>query len=552
MSRFDRGHFDIAVVGSGFGGSLLAMIARRLGRSVVLIERGRHPRFAIGESSTPLANLLLEQLARRYDLSAVAPLSKWGTWQKEHPRLGCGLKRGFTFFHHVAGRPWSNTPEHTNELLVTASPHDGVADTHWYRPDFDHFLVRQAQGMGVEFLDEAHLEAVRVSGPGVELDGSRGGRPFTLRAGFVIDASGPRGFLHRALKLGESPFGAPVSGAGFQPAGGASSPRSNLGQDARDGRLEACPTTQALYSHFEGVRRWDALHPSREPPPYPVDDAALHHVFDGGWLWVLRFNNGLTSAGAAVTDALANELRFTEGEPAWRRLLDRLPSVREQFLAATSTLPFVHMPRIPFRSARAAGERWALLPSAAGFVDPLLSTGFPLTLLGVERLAGFLERGWPPTGLGDSLAAYERQTFIELDTTAALVGALYANMDQFEAFAALTKLYFAAAMFAETMRRLGRPERAGSFLLVNDPGFGPALRDCITRARRGGSEQERRETIDAVRKTITPFDLAGLGEASRRNWHPCRADDLLAAAPKLGVDRPALEQLLARCGFTIG
>ncbi len=54
---------DIAIVGGGFGGALMAMVARRLGRSVVLIERGTHPRFAIGESSTPLASLLLKQLA---------------------------------------------------------------------------------------------------------------------------------------------------------------------------------------------------------------------------------------------------------------------------------------------------------------------------------------------------------------------------------------------------------------------------------------------------------------------------------------------------------
>jgi len=60
--------FDIAVAGSGFGGALMAMIARRLGRSVILLERRRHPRFAIGESSTPLANLLLEELAWRYEL----------------------------------------------------------------------------------------------------------------------------------------------------------------------------------------------------------------------------------------------------------------------------------------------------------------------------------------------------------------------------------------------------------------------------------------------------------------------------------------------------
>ena len=51
--------FDLAIVGSGFAGTRLAMIARRLGLSVLMIERGRHPRFAIGESSTPLANLWL-------------------------------------------------------------------------------------------------------------------------------------------------------------------------------------------------------------------------------------------------------------------------------------------------------------------------------------------------------------------------------------------------------------------------------------------------------------------------------------------------------------
>ena len=92
--------FDLAIVGSGFGGSLLAMIARRLGLRVLLLEKGRHPRFAIGESSTPLANLLLEELATRYDLPRLKPLCKWGTWQKEYPEIGCGLKRGFTFLHH--------------------------------------------------------------------------------------------------------------------------------------------------------------------------------------------------------------------------------------------------------------------------------------------------------------------------------------------------------------------------------------------------------------------------------------------------------------------
>ena len=63
-----KSRYDIAIVGSGYGGAIQAMIARRLGLSVLQLERGYHPRFAIGESTSPLANLLLEQLAERYDL----------------------------------------------------------------------------------------------------------------------------------------------------------------------------------------------------------------------------------------------------------------------------------------------------------------------------------------------------------------------------------------------------------------------------------------------------------------------------------------------------
>jgi FADH2 O2-dependent halogenase len=139
--------FDLAIIGSGFGGSLLAMIARRLGHSVILLERGRHPRFAIGESSTPLANLLLEELAHRYDLPQVAALAKWGSWQKAHPGIACGLKRGFTFYHHEFGQPWTNDPGRRDQLLVAASPHDGIADTHWYRADFDRLLVEEAKAL---------------------------------------------------------------------------------------------------------------------------------------------------------------------------------------------------------------------------------------------------------------------------------------------------------------------------------------------------------------------------------------------------------------------
>ncbi len=184
QGNMNRQHFQIAVIGSGFAGSLSAMVSHKLGFSTVLIERGRHPRFVIGESSTPLANLLLEEIADDYDLPFVRPLSKWGTWQKQLPQIACGLKRGFTFYHHEFGRPFAPDPERQRQLLVGASPNEQVADTHWYRPDFDHYLVQQAQKLGLTYWDETLLSGAREEAAGMCLAGTRRGEPLKIHGGF--------------------------------------------------------------------------------------------------------------------------------------------------------------------------------------------------------------------------------------------------------------------------------------------------------------------------------------------------------------------------------
>lgn len=514
-----QGACDIAIIGSGFAGSLMAMIARKLGRSVTLLEKSKHPRFAIGESSTPLANLILEELAERYDLPSVRPLAKWGTWQEQHPQIACGLKRGFTFFHHSFGQPFTDDDTHRHQLLVAASPNDRIADTHWYRPDFDAFLAREAQRLGATYADEADLWGVDVSGKRPVIQGRHRGQRLEIHCDLVLDASGPRGFLHRALELPEVP-------------------------------LRNLPPTQALYSHFQGVKRWTETHSDMAGAPYPPDDAAVHHVFEGGWIWMLRFNNGVTSAGVAATTKLANELKFGEGEPAWQRLLQRLPSVQAQFVGATTTVPFIHSKQLSFLSGDAAGQNWALLPSAAGFIDPLLSTGFPLTLLGIERVARILETQWQRNGFASALLQYSMQTTMELATTESLVGALYANLHDFEVFSSLTLLYFAAASFTETARRLGKPQLAGeTFLLGEHPHFGPLLRQCLHIAQLKPTGAVRAALLHNIHKAIAPINLPSLGSAERRNWYPALASDLLAAAPKLNVTRGDVEEMLRRCGM---
>jgi tetracycline 7-halogenase / FADH2 O2-dependent halogenase len=513
---------DVAIVGSGFGGSLVALGLLKRGQRVAMIERGRHPRFAIGESSTPLANLLIEELADRYDLPRIRLFSKWGTWQRARPDVACGLKRGFSFVFHQLGAPFVDDSERRRQLMVAASPNDEISDTHWYRPDFDRALVEEAQNEGAVYLDMTRLNRLSEEENGVVLEGERDGKSVRISARFVVDATGPRGFLHSVLGLEELP-------------------------------LRWLPPTQGLYSHFEGVDRWDRLHAMSDTPPYPVDEAALHQVFPGGWIWILRFNNGLTSAGAAVTEEMAATIRAADGAPAWDRLMALLPSVAEQFRPSRATLPFVHSPRVAFRSARVAGRSWALVPSAAGVIDPLLSTGFPLTLLGIVRLLEILERTSPGPDRASALASYERTTLRELDATEQLVGALYKTMNDPELFTRLTLLYFAAASFSETARRLGKPELAPGFLLNEHPTFGPELAACAALAANGAGAvsgaSARRALEDRIDRAIEPFDTAGLLDRRRRGWYPVLASDILASRAKLQASEAEIRQLLQRCGL---
>jgi FADH2 O2-dependent halogenase len=512
--------YDIAVVGSGFGGSLLAMIAHQLGRSVILLEKGKHPRFAIGESSTPLSNILLENLTTRYRLPNLTPLSKWGSWQKTNPQVACGLKRGFTFYHHALGALSAPDPDHHHQLLVAASPHDAIADTHWYRAAVDHFFVQQAEQIGVPYLDEVNLQGGAESDSEIRVTGRRGGEKLSIGAKFLVDATGPRGFLHRALEIPEL-------------------------------ELPSFPATQALFSHFTGVGQIaDAmLSDADRLPPYPVDDAAVHHIFEGGWIWVLKFNNGITSAGVAATDKLADRLRFSEREPAWHRLLDQLPAVKEQFAKAKANRPFTHMPRLAFRSKHIAGKRWAMLPSAAGFVDPLLSTGFPLTLLGVSRLSEIIEQDWDTPRFPGRLNTYAVQTNSELLDTGRLIANLYATMDRFPLFVSLSMLYFAAASFSEAARRLGKPHLARAFLLGDNQHFHAAALRCFEHARQASTQDEMRAVSQEVAETIAAVNIAGLGNAARHNWYPVNADDLLYAAGKLETTKEEITQMLEKCGF---
>jgi FADH2 O2-dependent halogenase len=485
---------DVAIVGGGFGGSLLALVLRRAGLRIALIDKGRHPRFAIGESSTPIANLVLRDLCREYDLSRVAPLAKYGTWQATYPQLVSGIKRGFSYFHHESGQPFVADSEHSTELLVAASSSDEHSDTQWLRQDVDAFLFQEASAAGASCFQQCDVGVVESVGQISNLPlkhGQVGNLPHELRTRFVVDATGEGGFLAKQLSI--------------------------------ENRVHELRTnSRAVFAHFAGVTRWKRCLESRgintSDHPFDCDHAALHHTCDAGWMWQLRFNDETLSAGF-VQDLNRADRPALSASDEWDAWMRRCPSVGEQFANAKIVRPESGLRstgRLQRKLARAAGPWWAMLPNTAGFIDALHSSGIAHTLCGIERLARILIRSLGRGDFESQLREYERCVLGEVEMIDLLVSGCFAALGDFRRFAAATMLYFAAATSYERARCACVVEFQPAFLLANDPNWLAVVRRMCDRLR---DVSDVGEFERALAEAIRPFNVVGLCDPALRNMY---------------------------------
>lgn len=346
--------YDVAILGSGMAGSMLGAVLARNGVKVLLIDAGVHPRFAVGESTIPYTSSLTRIIAERYEVPEIAPLaSHKGIIGEISPM--CGKKQNFGFVYHREGHP--HDPEQINQMVI---PEWQRTESHLFRQDVDAYLYHLAVRYGA-----VPCAGTRITG--IETD------PET---GVVLRSDSDEEFHAKYL----------VDGSGF---------RSPVAEKfgLRDQPTRARHHSRGMFTHMVGVTPFDdAKAAQSHKKRSPWHSGTLHHVFDGGWLWVIPFDNhehslnSLCSVGLTL-DERAFPRTGRSAQEEFDDFLRRYPEIAEQFRGATAVRPWVSTGRLQYSASDTVGERYCLTSHAAGFIDALYSRGLTNTLEVVNSLA---------------------------------------------------------------------------------------------------------------------------------------------------------------------
>lgn len=348
--------FDVAIIGSGIGGSTLAAILARQGQTVVVFEAGTHPKFAIGESTILETSEMMRALAKYYDVPELAYFSS----ENYSPQAGTthGVKRHFGFVYHEKGQ--SPRPGEALQAIIPKQPYGH--ELHLYRQDTDYFLTSVAISYGATVLQGTPVTAVEIGTNGVELTTSKGQ---TFHAKYVVDAGGFRSLLAEQFNL-------------------------------RDFDLKT--HTRGMFTHMIDVPCFNNVHLSKTEygVPFRWSEGTLHHIFKGGWLWVIPFNNHteatnpLTSVGLLLDPRVYPVRTDVTPEEEFYEFIDQYPFIKKQFEQAKPVRGWVRANRLQYSSKKVVGDRFALLGHSVGFVDPLYSKGLYVTHIAIMVLADLL------------------------------------------------------------------------------------------------------------------------------------------------------------------
>jgi FADH2-dependent halogenase len=251
-------------------------------------------------------------------------------------------------------------PKHGAEIASA----DGARDTRFYfkdgyrsqratafqvtRADFDKILLDHAAETGADVREETAVERLEFFRDRVELVARRaGGEPESIRARYLLDCSGRHTLVASHFDLKRS--------------------YPNLRKFA-------------VYAHYEGVET-----------PCGIDGTLTRMVrADDHWFWMIPLSPDRTSVGVVMDTARFKQFDDTP-EAVLERLITASPVMGQRMHAAARVTKVYASGDYSYRSRRLHGDRWLLCGDAAGFIDPVFSSGVFLAIFGAEQAVEALE-----------------------------------------------------------------------------------------------------------------------------------------------------------------
>src|SRR5437588_1431504 len=315
--------YDVAIIGGGPAGSTAAALLSRAGRRVIVFEREKFPRFHIGESLLPFSMKAFTRLGLHEKLLRAGFMKKFGG-----EIIGACSENGTKFYFKDGYR---SQTDHAYQVT---------------RGDFDKVLLDHAVECGAEIREETSVDRVEFSNEDVELEVKSNGSSHSVRAQYLVDASGRTSVLGRQFKI-----------------------KKNYDHLQK----------LSIFAHYEGVWRRDGIDGTLTVLVRAVDR----------WFWLIPLTAERTSVGVVLDSETFRKSKLS-AEDYLEQALAEQPTIAKRMTNARRVTKVYLEADFSYRSARLYGDRWLLAGDAAGFIDPIFSSGVFLAVFSGEKCADVL------------------------------------------------------------------------------------------------------------------------------------------------------------------